>query len=138
MTETNPPRRVWRSVLAVVAGLVTVVALDTGSDAVMHATHVFAPFQPMADNLYLLALAYRAVDGVIGGYVAARLAPDRPVRHAVILGCIGVAASIAGAAAFWNKGPEYGPKWYPLTLVVIALPCAWLGGKLRALQMSSR
>jgi hypothetical protein len=36
----------------------------------------------------------------------------------------------------WNSGPEFGPKWYPLALVVVALPCAWLGGRLRQGQLS--
>ena len=30
----------------------------------------------------------------------------------------------------WNKGAEFGPHWYPLLLVVVSIPCAWLGGKL--------
>jgi hypothetical protein len=24
-------------------------------------------------------------------------------------------------------GPEFGPHWYPVSLIVTALPCAWLG-----------
>ena len=131
MSETRPPRRTLRSVGAVLGGLLTVVAFDTGIDAVMHATGVYPPWgQPMAGTLFLLAMAYRMVDGIAGGYIAARLAPDRPMRHALILGAIGVVASTVGTVATWNKGPEFGPHWYPLALVVIALPCAWLGGRL--------
>ena len=37
---------------------------------------------------------------------------------------------MTSAAATWNKGPEFGPHWYPLALVATALPCAWLGGRL--------
>ena len=29
-----------------------------------------------------------------------------------------------------GAGPEFGPLWYPLTLVAIALPCAFVGGRL--------
>jgi hypothetical protein len=36
-----------------------------------------------------------------------------------------------GVVATWNKGPEFGPKWYPIALVITALPVTWLGGKLR-------
>ena len=46
------------------------------------------------------------------------------------LGFIGLLAAIAGTAATWNKGPEFGPKWYPIALVVLAIPSVWLGGKL--------
>jgi len=38
--------------------------------------------------------------------------------------------SIVGAVATWDRGPGFGPKWYPLALVAIAIPSAWLGGKL--------
>ncbi|HEY2960869.1 MAG TPA: hypothetical protein VGJ37_00510 [Pyrinomonadaceae bacterium] len=39
--------------------------------------------------------------------------------------------------ATWNKGPEFGPGWYPLTLVALSLPLAWIGGKLRLEQLNS-
>jgi peptidoglycan/LPS O-acetylase OafA/YrhL len=116
--------------------VVTVVVLDTTLDVVLHATGVYPPwFKPMATPLWFLAIGYRAVDGVIAGYITARLAPDRPVMHALALGILGLLLSIAGALATWSKGPEFGPKWYPLALVVIALPCALIGGKLREQQM---
>jgi hypothetical protein len=132
MAETNRPRSILRSIAAVFAGLVAVFILSLGTDVVMHATGIFPPwFQPMAGALFMLALAYRIVYGVAGGYIAARLAPDRPMAHALALGVVGLALSIAGAVGTWNRGPEFGPKWYPLALVATALPCAWLGGKLR-------
>jgi hypothetical protein len=84
----------------------------------------------MSDALFVLATAYRIVYGIAGGYVAARLAPDRPMTHALVLGVVGLAVSIAGAVATWNAGPAFGPHWYPLALVVTAVPGCWLGGKL--------
>jgi hypothetical protein len=92
----------------------------------------------MADALFLLATAYRIVYGVAGGYLAARLAPDRPMQHALTLGVVGLAISIAGAVATWNAGPAFGPKWYPLALIALALPCAWAGGRLREMQVRAR
>ena len=120
-----------KSIGAVFAGVVAVFVLSLGTDILMHATGIFPPwFQPMSTPLWLLATAYRIAYGIAGGYITARLAPDRPMRHAVILGVIGLVLSVVGAAATLNKGPEFGPMWYPLGLVVTALPCAWLGGKL--------
>ena len=114
-----------------VAGLLVVIIITTATDALLHATGIFPPWgQPMSDSLFLLAFAYRIVYGIVGGYITARLAPDKPVMHAVVLGAIGFVLSLAGAAATWNRGPEFGPKWYPLALIVIAIPTAWLGGKL--------
>lgn len=126
-------RRILRRVGAVVTGILAVIILDTTIDVVLHATGVYPPwFTPMATPLWFLAIGYRMVDGVIGGYITARLAPDRPVMHALALGILGVVMSVAGVFATWNKGPEFGPKWYPLALVVIALPCALIGGNLAA------
>jgi peptidoglycan/LPS O-acetylase OafA/YrhL len=141
-TEAIQPsgsRKVLRRLGAVLAGLVLVVILDTAIDVVMHATGIYPPwFQPMRTSLWLVAIGYRMIDGTIGGYVAARLAPDRPVVHALALGSIGFVLSIAGVLATLNKGPEFGPKWYPLALVVVSLPCALLGGFLRARQLKGR
>ena len=136
MTEKNP-RRVLRSIGAVLAGLLAVVILSIGTDMVLHATSVFPPWgQPMSNALFVLATAYRTVYGVAGGYIAARLAPDRPIGHAIALGIVGVIISIAGAAATWNAGPEFGPRWYPLALVLIALPSSWAGGRLASSSQS--
>lgn len=70
------------------------------------------------------------VPAVAGGDLVARLAPDRPVRHAVVLGVIGTVMSAIGAAAAWNRGPEFGPMWYPLLLIAISIPASWLGARM--------
>ena len=135
--ETQRPRRMFRSIGAVAAGLVAVVVLSIGTDAVMHATNIFPPSgERMTDGLFALATAYRSIYAIVGGYIAARLAPARPMKHALVLGFIGVLSGTAGLLATWNAGPELGPKWYPIALVVTALPCAWLGGRLRKRQLS--
>lgn len=130
-SELNPPRQTLRSIGAVFAGFVAIVVVTTVTDLVLHATGIFPTAgQPMSTGLWLLATAYRLVYGVAGGYLTARMAPDRPMTHALALGVVGLILSIVGAAATWNLGPGFGPKWYPLALVVIAIPTAWLGGKL--------
>jgi hypothetical protein len=140
VSETqHRPRRILRRIGAVLAGLLAIIILSSATDMALHATGVFPPSgQPMADALFLLATAYRIVYGVAGGYLAARLAPDRPMQHALTLGVVGLAISIAGAVATWNAGPAFGPKWYPLALIALALPCAWAGGRLREMQVRAR
>jgi drug/metabolite transporter (DMT)-like permease len=126
----------WKSIAAVFAGAVVAVVLSIGTDLLMHKAGIFPTLaQVMSNSLLLLAAAYRAVYGVLGSYVAARLAPNRPMMHALVLGAIGLAVSVLGAAVTWNKEAEFGPHWYPLALVVLAMPQAWLGGKLRELQL---
>jgi hypothetical protein len=120
-------RRIPRRIGAVLAGLIAIFAVTTAVDAVMHATGVFPPAgAPMAGGLFLLAFAYRFVIDVAGSWLTARLAPDRPTRHALALGSVGLALSITGTIAMWDAGPH----WYPLALAASALPCAWLGGRL--------
>jgi peptidoglycan/LPS O-acetylase OafA/YrhL len=141
MIGTARPRRPVRSVGAVLAGIVVDVLLTIGTDHVLHTIGVFPPWgQPMinADGILLLATAYRVIYGVAGSYITARLSPDRPMQLALVGGAIGLVVCIVGAAAMWNGGPAFGPHWYPLALVATAMPCAWLGGKLRVLQLGER
>ena len=127
-THARGGRRILRRLGAVVAGLVAIFAVTTVTDVVMHATGVFPPAgaPPMSSALFLFAFAYRFVFDVAGSYLTARLAPDRPMRHALALGAIGLVLSIAGAVALWNAGPA----WYPIALAASALPCAWLGARI--------
>lgn len=122
------PRRPGRSVAAVLAGFAAVVALSLATDQVMHALKVYPPWgQPMfATGPLLLALAYRCVYAVFGSWLAARLAPARPMRHALTLGALGLVVSLMGAVA--TIPLALAPAWYPVSLVVTAMPCAWLGG----------
>jgi hypothetical protein len=134
VTETQSPRRIGRSIGALLAGFVVVVVLSLGTDLALHAAGIFPPLgQRMSDALFVLATVYRTVYAVVGSYVTARLAPDRPMGHALVGGLIGVALSSLGAVLTWNRA--LGPHWYPLALIVSAMPNAWVGGKLRTMQL---
>jgi hypothetical protein len=128
-----------RSIGAVIAGMLAIIVLSIGTDVVLHLAGVFPPWgQSVADALLLLATVYRTVYGIAGGYITAGLAPDRPMQHALVLGAIGLAVCIVGAVVTWNKGPAFGPHWYPLALVVLAMPQCWAGGRLRVMELRSR
>jgi hypothetical protein len=120
-----------RSIGAVLAGLLLIFILSTATDELLHAAGMMArgPL-PMrgAEGLILMLLIYRSFYSVAGCYLTARLAPARPMRHALVLGAIGLLFSIMGALV--NAQQSLGPAWYPWALVVLALPCAWLGGTL--------
>src|SRR6185503_6360976 len=101
MHSNTRPRQVLRSTGAVFAGLVAIIVLSIGTDLVMYATGVFPPSgEKMADSLWLIPTAYRTIYGVLGCYLAARLAPPppegNPMRHAMILGIIGVVLGVIG------------------------------------------
>ena len=138
MSEIQSPRRIGRSIGAVLAGLVAVIVLSLGTDQVLHVLEVYPPWgQPMRDpGLNLLALAYRTLYAVVGSYIAAKFAPRNPMRHALALGILGFVLSLAGAIA--TIPMDLGPAWYPIALVVTALPCAWLGGILHRPSQAER
>jgi hypothetical protein len=103
MSETHQPRQALQSVGALLAGMLTGIILFLGTDELLHLAHVFPPWDQRAtDALLLLATIYRTIYGVAGSYVAARLAPNRRVLHAMILGVLGLAASTAGAVVTCN------------------------------------
>src|SRR4029079_2573049 len=118
---TTAPRRTLRRIGAVLAGLLATFAVTTATDVVMHLSGVFPPMDaaPMSGALFLLALGYRLVLSVGGCYLTARLAPFRPMWHALALGTVGVVLSIAGLVVMRGRGPA----WYPLALAASALPC---------------
>lgn len=127
-SHSNAPRQLLRRTGAVLAGLFAIFAVTTATDVVMHLSGVFPPMDapPMSDALFGVAFAYRFIYDVAGCYLTARLAPTRPMWHAMALGTLGLCLSLVGAVAMWGAGPA----WYPLGLAASALPSAWLGGRL--------
>ncbi len=129
MNDTNTiPRNIPRSMGAAMAGFIAVFILSLATDQLMHALDIYPPWgQPMtATGPLVLALAYRIVYGIAGGYIVARLAPRNPMRHAHVMGGIGLVLSVAGGIAMWDMGAH----WYPILLALSALPCAWYGATL--------
>ncbi len=132
----HQPRRIGQSIGAFIAGFIVGVVLSLGTDIALHAAGIFPALgQPVSGGLLLLATAYRTFYGVIGSYVMARLAPYRHMQHALVGGAVGLVVSTIGAVATWNSG--LGPHWYPLALIVLAMPSAWAGGRLREAQLGT-
>jgi hypothetical protein len=129
-------KNIPRSIGAVLAGALTGAILTIATDTAMRATGIFpAEGGLMSNPLFALATAYRTVYGIAGAYIAARLAPYRPMMHAMVLAATGLFVTILGTVVTWNKGPEFGPHWYPISLVILAVPTAWLGAKIREMQL---
>src|SRR5215831_20448001 len=98
--ETVAPRRVGRSIWAIVAGFLAVVILSIGTDVVLHKVGIYPALgQRMADGLFVWATAYRTLYGIFGSYITARLAPNRPMGHALLGAAIGMLIGTAGAVA---------------------------------------
>ena len=130
MTAGGGTPSTGRSIWAVVAGFLAVFILSLIVDVVLHSVHFYPPWnEPMFDPTQnAVALSYRVVFNVLGGYTAARLAPQKPMKHAIVLGAIGTAFGALGAYVGITK--NLGPAWYPVLLALSGLPCCWLGGAL--------
>jgi hypothetical protein len=117
-----------RSVGAVIAGLAALAIFSMTTDSVLQKTGVMKT-EPFVENpVWLIAMIvlYRTIFNTFGCYLTARLAPSKPMIHAMILGIIGVVLTIVGLIAMWDVPP----RWYPVSLIILTLPAAWLGGKM--------
>lgn len=69
------------------------------------------------------------VAGIIGGAVTARIASERPMLHAGVLGVVIVCVTIFVAA--FSKRPVLGvPGWYPYAIALLTGAGAFVGGAL--------
>lgn len=124
-----PP--IVRSILAIVVGFLVIGALSVGTDAALGAAGIMPPHgEPVSTPLLLLAQAYVAVYAIFGCWLAAYLAPSHPMRHALILGALGLAFNLVNASAMWSLYP----KWYTILSLALVMPYAWIGGWLRERQ----
>ncbi|MBL8644837.1 MAG: hypothetical protein JNK21_12950 [Rhodospirillaceae bacterium] len=132
------PSTAWSSGRAIAAGLLTTIITSTAMDAVMHGTGIFpAPGEAMNDGLWAWAALYRLVFAALGCYIAARLAPQNPTKHAWIVGGIGLVLGGVGVAMIMGKGPGFGPAWYAIVVALSAIPAAWLGSLVRERQIKT-
>lgn len=119
-----------KSIGSILLGFVTVVILSTVTDFVLEKLGIFPPVTDQ--GLYItwmlaLALLYRTIYTVLGGYLTAATAPSRPMSHVMILGILGTIGGIVGIVVGWNLSHH----WYPIALAILAFPSVWLGGKLK-------
>lgn len=123
--------KILKGIGAVLAGIVFIVVTHTGTDFVLESLGIFTQPNEGFHTTWMVVTAtiYRSIYTVAGGYITAALAPDPPTRYVMILGLIGLAASTLAAIA--TIPMKLGPAWYPIALAVLALPCVWLGGKLK-------
>jgi hypothetical protein len=122
---------ILKGIGAILAGMVFIVVTHTATDFILESLGIFTPPSQGFHTTWMVVTAtiYRSIFTVAGGYLTAALAPNRPMLYAVILSAIGIAAGTAGAIVTIPLG--IAPLWYPIALIVLALPCTWLGAKLK-------
>lgn len=111
-----------RSVAAVVAGYL-VFGIST---AAMFALSGQDPLRPASVLFMIVSTLLGILAAVVGGWVAARLAPVHPRRHAaavaVLLGAIALVSLVLH--------PAGSPVWSPVAALCLMAPAAYVGGRL--------
>ena len=121
-----------RSIIAVIAGFVLTFALNMGTSFGLAALSPAFSARPLTDPAWLIGIcAYVGVFGIVGCYVTARLAPSRPLLHALIMGGIALAMSIPMTISMWNDAPA----WFNVYNLLAVMPYAWIGGTLREREL---
>lgn len=123
---------ILKSAWAIVAGVTAGIILSIATDMILQKNGAMKtdPFDANPAWLIFLVIIYRTIYNIAGAYITARLAPAKPMKHVMILGTLGLMLEIIGTIVMWHLPPH----WYPIALDVLALPSAWLGGKLALIK----
>jgi hypothetical protein len=124
-----------RSVLSILAGIAvltaTYFAIEAAVDPLL--LRVFPQALPgpeaLSSNPWVktLTLAYGFVCVAAGGYVAARVAPRLPIRHAAAMGIVQAGLTIV---AMLSPVANHASRLQWVTAAVLSIPAALVGGTL--------
>lgn len=121
-----------RSAVAIAAGFFADAVLPLVGDAAFRALapEAFDDRGFVRDGANLLVvLAYLAIFECVGGFITARLAIRSPLKHALALGILVLALSLALTVFTWGSAPA----WYQIAALAIIVPMSLAGGKLAGL-----
>jgi hypothetical protein len=124
-----------RSSLAIIGGYLAMVAVvGLCTYGLMLVTPSWFPGAGTPAGPYLAVnIAYSAIAALTGGYVAAWIAPRRPVKHALLLAVFALVMSIVSAVLQGDRQP----RWYQVLLAVCMPMVIVLGGWVRARSRSA-
>jgi len=83
-------------------------------------------------GVLLCILLYMAIFAAVGGYVAARIADQQPVAHALATGVVLLVMSALLTVTAWHTAPG----WYHAAALLLIVPATYVGGKIRAMQLA--
>ena len=118
-----------RSILPIAAGFLFIAVLTLGTDVLVRVAFPDA-FDESGHTEKLPLLIFSLVDlgiyTIVGCYLAARLAPSRPMWHALVVGVLGLIFLVADTIELWPKAPT----WFNVLSLAPMMLYAWIGGKL--------
>lgn len=121
-------KAIWKSIGSIFAGFLIGAILSIGTDVALNGAGLMnmANFKENSSGIILIVIMYRFIFNIVGCYVTAKLAPNKPMKHVLIIGIIGTIFAILGSAAMWDKAVV----WYNISIILISMPSAWIGAKL--------
>ena len=121
-------KQIVKSIGAILAGFAMGAALSISTDFILEKSEIMSleNFKDTSLGLLILVITYRFIFNVAGCYLTAKLAPNNPMKHVIIIGIIGTILSILGTIAMWDKAIPF----YNIAIILISFPSAWFGGKL--------
>jgi hypothetical protein len=121
-------KSILKSIGAIIVGFALGAILSIGSDFLLDKLGIISldNFKQTSIGLIYIVIIYRFIFNAAGCYLTAKLAPNHPMKHVIIIGIVGTVLSIFGALVMWDKAIPF----YNISIVLISLPSAWLGGKL--------
>ena len=129
-------KTIWKSIGAILAGFLIGAILSVGTDLLLNAAGILnmESFKENSPGIIFMVIVYRLIYNIFGCYVTAKLAPTKPMKHALIIGFAGTVFAILGSAAMWDQAVA----WYNISVILISLPAAWMGAKLAIAQNHKR
>jgi hypothetical protein len=117
-----------KSIGVIIAGFALGAILSIVTDFLLEKLGIISRdnFKQTSVILIYLVIIYRFIFNVTGCYLTAKLAPNNPMKHVIIIGFIGTVLSILGSLAMWDNAIPF----YKIAIILISFPSAWLGGKL--------
>lgn len=117
---------ILKSIGSIVAGFMAATILSLATDMILSFSGLLEMqhFNKNSPVVIGSVIIYRFLFNTSGCFLAARLAPAKPMQHAMGLGFLGFMTSIIGGFFMWDQAPVY----YNLSFPLLAFPAAWLGG----------
>ena len=118
-----------RSILAVLAGYIVVVAIVLGSTYALQAVEPgwFLIGAPLSNGYFAANVAYSLVAAFLGGLVTVRIAAHAFLKHAYALAAVSAAMNVLAAMT----GEQEQPNWFQALRAVVMVAAIVLAGRMR-------
>jgi hypothetical protein len=120
---------VVRSILAVLAGYIVIVAIVVGATYALQAIKPewYLIGAPLAGGYLAVDIVYSLVAALLGGLVTVRIAVRAPMKHAYALAAVSIAMNVLAAMT----GEEEVPRWFQALRALVMVAAIVAAGRMR-------